>query len=119
VKFLVWRHGQRRDTARIVEALHHQHAAADSHASAGGTLPAFLFVQLADGDEGKQDRRVRIFHVVTELEPVTYATEQTRKSDLIQRCGDCGELALKVGTIIDRRCQGCGRRAWVRRAASA
>jgi hypothetical protein len=119
VKFLVWRHGQRRAAARLIEALHHQHAAAEAHAGAGGTLPAFLFVQLADGDEGKQDRRVRIFHVETELEPVTYATEQTRKSDLIQRCGDCGELALKVGTIIDRRCHGCGHRAWVRRAASA
>jgi hypothetical protein len=119
VKYLVWRHGQRRSTARIVEALHHQHAAVEAHAGAGGTMPAFLFVQLAEGDEGKQDRRVRIFHVVTELEPVTYATEQRCKWDLVLRCHDCGELALKVGALVDGQCAGCGAKAWRGKAACA
>jgi hypothetical protein len=121
VKYLVWRHGQRRDTARIVEARHHEHAAAEAHANVcGPPSEAYLFVQLAEGegDEGKQDRRVRVFFVETVMEPITFAYE-SRKVDLVLRCHDCGELSLKVGTLVDGQCSDCGAKAWRGKAACA
>jgi hypothetical protein len=119
VKYLVWKHGEKRTQARLVEALHHQHAAAEAHACAGGPpSEAYLFVQLAEGDEGKQDRRVRVFFTELVMEPVVFAYE-SRKVDLVLRCHDCGELALKVGTLVDGQCAGCGAKAWRGKAACA